>query len=92
MTTIILYVKYVAHLDILRHVSLPLELALALLDHGGDVCLALHELGKGLGELDLLLGRVWGRHLDIVEVSGEHDEHVVLGDVVLDLGLQEGLQ
>ena len=33
-----------------------------------------------------------GRHLDIVEVSGEHDEHVVLGDVVLDLGLQEGLQ
>ena len=92
MTTKILYVKYVAHLDILRHVSLPLELALALLDHGGDVCLALHELGEGLGELDLLLGRVGGRHLDIVEVSGEHDKHVVLGDVVLDLGLQEGLQ
>ena len=45
-------------LDLLGHVPLPLELALALLDHGLERGVLRHVGREGLGQLDLLLGGV----------------------------------
>jgi len=79
------------HLNISGHVSLPFQFSFSLLDHDGNLPVVLHEVSEALAELDVFLGRVGFRGLDVIEVSSEDDEHVVLGDVVLDLGLEESL-
>ena len=80
------------YLNISWHVALPFQFSFSLLDHDGDLPVVLHEVREALAELDVLLSRVgfWG--LNIIEVSSEDDQHVVLGDVVLDLGLEESLK
>merc|ERR1719419_198205 len=61
---------------------LPLKLATALLDHGAQTRVVVHELLEGLGEA---LGS------ELADVHGEDDEVEVPLDVVHDLGLEVGL-
>merc|ERR1719419_1544131 len=61
---------------------LPLQLATALLDHGAQTRVVVHELLEGLGEA---LGA------ELADVHGEDDEVEVPLDVVHDLGLEVGL-
>ena len=79
------------HLNISRHVSLPFQFSLSLLDHDGHLPVVFHEVREALAKLDVLLGRVGLGGLNIIEVSSEDYQHVVLGDVILDLGLEESL-
>merc|ERR1719516_366193 len=61
---------------------LPLKLATALLDHGAQTRVVVHELLEGLGEA---LGS------ELADVHGEDDEVEVPLDVVHNLGLEVGL-
>merc|ERR1719175_294781 len=62
--------------------SLPLQLAAALLNHGEQTRVVIHVLLEGLGEA---LGS------ELADVHGEDDEVEVPLDVVHDLGLEVGL-
>merc|ERR1719300_724905 len=62
--------------------SLPIQLAAALLNHGAQTRVVIHVLLEGLGEA---LGA------ELADVHGEDDEVEVPLDVVHDLGLEVGL-
>merc|ERR1719391_956986 len=64
------------------NLSLPLQLAAALLNHGAQTRVVIHVLLEGLGEA---LGA------ELADVHGKDDEVEVPLDVVHDLGLEVGL-
>ena len=73
----------IIHLELfIRDLTLPLELAAALIDHGAEVGVSVHVLEEALGEA---LGS------DLADEHGEHDHVEVALDVVHDLGLEVGL-
>merc|ERR1719278_1428195 len=67
---------------LVRDLSLPLELAAALLNHGAQTRVVVHVLLEGLGEA---LGS------ELADVHGKDNEVEVRLNVVHDLGLEVGL-
>ena len=86
------YLYQYFYLNISGNVPLPFQFPLSFLDHDGDLSVVFHEVREGLAQFDVFLGCVRFGRLDVIEVSSEDYQHVVLGDVVLDLGLEESLK
>ena len=73
----------IIHLKLLiRDLTLPLELAATLIDHGAEVGVSVHVLEEALGE---------ALRPDLADEHGEHNHIEVALDVVHDLGLEVGL-